>query len=234
MRLVIGILALQGNYIQHARLLQAIIDRKGQVLRSAPQPHSQSSTQPFRLQTKFIRNKEDVQDIHALVLPGGESSTMNSLLQKQHLDTEIRNLLEQQIPVLATCTGCILLAKTVYVAGKKQEPSAIAHYDIELERNAYGRQVHSFHAIVHCVDTTLQKQGIRSLEGLFIRAPRINKDSIGGDLRPLFCHNEDFVVLGNESNLLATFHPESVSDPTLHRLFVQNIVRKYSTASAPA
>ncbi len=230
MRLVIGILALQGNYIQHARLLQAI-DAKKPLLRPSAHTTAQSNAQRFRLQTKFIRNKEDIQDIHALVLPGGESSTVNSLLQKQHLDTDIRLLLEKKIPVLATCTGCILLAKTVYVAGKKQEPSAIAHYDIELERNAYGRQVHSFHATVQCMDATLQKQGIHTLEGLFIRAPRINKDSIG-TLRPLFCHNEDFVVLGDENNLLATFHPESVSDPTLHQLFVQNIIRKFTTASS--
>lgn len=167
-----------------------------------------------------ILAEEQLKDIDGLIIPGGESSTMSTLIEAQNLSKALLNIIQAGLPVLATCAGCILLARQVQVKGEMQKPSPLALLDMHLERNSYGRQAHSFYARAECVDSSLQEQGIQSIRGLFIRAPRVL--NAGKHTQALFTYKESSVVLRHKNILLCTFHPEAVEEITLHLLFLQS------------
>lgn len=141
----IGILALQGAFEEHAKVL----DKLGV-----------SSVQ--------IRNLEDFQqhqsDLSGLILPGGESTTMGKLLRDQQMLIPIREVILSGLPVFGTCAGLILLAKEI----TSQEESHLATMDIVVERNAYGRQLGSFYTEAEC-------KGVGQIPMTFIRGPIISE-----------------------------------------------------------
>ncbi len=141
----IGILALQGAFEEHAKVL----DKLGV-----------SSVQ--------IRNLEDFQqhqsDLSGLILPGGESTTMGKLLRDQEMLIPIREAILSGLPVFGTCAGLILLAKEI----TSQEESHLATMDIVVERNAYGRQLGSFYTEAEC-------KGVGQIPMTFIRGPIISE-----------------------------------------------------------
>ena len=140
----IGILALQGAFAEHAKVL----DKLG-------------------VTSVEIRNLEDFQqyqsDLSGLILPGGESTTMGKLLRDQNMLIPLRGAILNDLPVFGTCAGLILLAKKI----TSQEESHLATMDIVVERNAYGRQLGSFYTEAEC-------KGVGQIFMTFIRGPIIS------------------------------------------------------------
>lgn len=140
----IGILALQGAFVEHAKALEKL------------------GVASFE-----IRNLDDFQqhqsDLSGLILPGGESTTMGKLLRDQNMLVPIREVILSGLPVFGTCAGLILLAKEI----TSQEESHLATMDIVVERNAYGRQLGSFYTEAEC-------KGVGQIPMTFIRGPIIS------------------------------------------------------------
>ncbi len=182
----IGVLALQGAVAEHISMLLAL-NTEGVPIRLPSELHS----------------------LDALVIPGGESTTISKLLSDYHLMEPIRELASQGFPIFGTCAGMILLAKKV--PDLDFEP--IGAMDIEVKRNAFGRQVDSFEA-----DLTVPALGDGTFHGVFIRAPVIDKAEPGVEI---LCQLGDNVVAAKQGKMLAcAFHPELTDDLRFHRYFL--------------
>jgi 5'-phosphate synthase pdxT subunit len=146
-----------------------------------------------------VRLPEELDGLDGLVIPGGESTTILKLAQSHGLDDGIR---EYRGPILGTCAGMILLDRR-----------HLGLADLEVERNAYGRQVKSFEA-----DVALAGEE-RPLRGVFIRAPRIRETGDGVEV--LGELDGEPVLVRDGRLLLASFHPELTNDPRVHELFLE-------------
>ncbi len=181
----IGVLAIQGDSDAHAAAFAGL-----------------------GIATKPVKTASELAQVTSLVLPGGESTAMLRLLRRDGLDIALRDFVHTR-PVLATCAGCILLAREV--CNPHQE--SFAALDISIERNAYGRQNDS--AILP-VETTLPGG---PMEAVFIRAPRILKT--GAKVETL-ATRDGYPVLVREGKILAaTFHPELSDDRRVHEAFLE-------------
>jgi 5'-phosphate synthase pdxT subunit len=157
----------------------------------------------------LVRTVADMKGIDALILPGGESSTQLQFLQEEGLDKEIKNFAHDGGAILGTCAGAILLGREVH--GPDQESLGLV--DIVIERNAYGRQLASH---ISEENSTISDHPI---EMVFIRAPIIEK--LGRKVEVL-AKSEGHPVLVQQGNILvATFHPELTSDPTVHEYLLR-------------
>jgi len=183
----IGVLALQGAFAAHAE----VVRRLGREPREVRLPH-------------------DLDDCEALVMPGGESTTMSKLLETSQLFDPIAKRIADGMPVFGTCAGMILLARTV-LDGRDDQRSFDA-IDIDVQRNAYGRQVDSFET-----DLTLDGQA-EPLHAVFIRAPRIVR--MGADVTVLAEHDGTPVLVRSNTVMAASFHPELTNDDRVHRMFL--------------
>jgi 5'-phosphate synthase pdxT subunit len=148
-----------------------------------------------------VRLPTDLDGLDGLVIPGGESTTITLLAETYGLDGALR---EFPKPVLGTCAGTIVLDR-----------DHLDLADVEVDRNAYGRQVKSFEA-----DVELRDDGV-PLRGVFIRAPRITEVGPGVDV--LGRHDGDPVLVRDGRFLLATFHPELTEDLRVHDLFLEMV-----------
>jgi pyridoxal 5'-phosphate synthase pdxT subunit len=183
----VGVLALQGDFEAHKKALA----RAG-------------------AEAVEVRNPAQLQTIQALIIPGGESTTMLKLLDTTGLREPLRQFAETK-PIFGTCAGAILVARQV--TNPVQE--SLGLMDIEVQRNAYGRQLDS--RIVHLQP---EMEG-GDLEAVFIRAPIIR--SIGPDAKVLARYNGDPVLVEQGRHLVATFHPELGKDDRIHRLFLDKV-----------
>ena len=174
----IGVLALQGNFREHAAMLRRL------------------GADPVE-----VRKPEQLDELDGLVIPGGESTTFMRLMRLYGLEDAIRRF-EQ--PVLGTCAGLIVLDR-----------DHIGLVDLEVERNAYGRQVASFEA-----DLELAGEE-KPLRGVFIRAPRVQR--AGEDVEVLAELDGEPVLLRQGRFLVATFHPELTDDTRVHELFIDAV-----------
>ncbi|HVE92336.1 MAG TPA: pyridoxal 5'-phosphate synthase glutaminase subunit PdxT [Actinomycetota bacterium] len=182
-----GVLALQGDVREHLD----IIGRGG----CAAVP---------------VRNASDLQAIDALILPGGESTTIGSLLERHEMLDPLRKRIESGMPAFGTCAGAILLAREV-LGGDVPRPGGM---DLVVHRNAYGRQVDSF-------EEDVDVRGLGTVRGAFIRAPRIEQT---GESVDVLAERHGRAVVVREGHLLAaTFHPEITGDDRLHRWFLEEI-----------
>ncbi|MCL4161100.1 UNVERIFIED_CONTAM: hypothetical protein GTU68_004706 [Idotea baltica] len=181
----IGVLALQGAFAKHI-----------------------SAIRQLGAETHEIRRAEDFANISALILPGGESTTMLRLLDSP-LSDQIKLHCEKKKPVLATCAGVIILAKEV--SSPKQHSFGIL--DIHIERNGYGRQADSFIASNIKLRGSLFKKA-QDTEGVFIRAPKIS--SIGDSVEVIAKHNDTVVAVRQDNLLATTFHPELSKQSPFH------------------
>jgi 5'-phosphate synthase pdxT subunit len=187
----VGVLALQGDVREHAALLSDI-----------------------GAQTLEVRTCEDLERVGALVIPGGESTTIGFMLAEHDMIEPLRKRIEDGMPVLGTCAGAILLATTV-VGGEGQDRwPTIGVLDATVHRNAYGRQVDSF-------EDDIDVSGVGSMHAVFIRAPVIA--SVGPDVDVLAAHREEPVVVRQGNIIAATFHPELAAEGGLHRLLVEGM-----------
>ncbi len=173
----VGVLALQGAFELHAQAVRDLGHR-----------------------TVLVRSASDLEALDALVLPGGESTVQLDLIGRLGLEEPLRALVARGVPVLATCAGLILAARSVH----RPEQRSFGFVDVTVERNAWGRQVDSFEA-----------RSDRGRDIVFIRAPRIVAAGPGVEVLDTFGGE---VVLVRERNVTcATFHPELTSDREVHR-----------------
>ena len=181
----VGVLALQGAFAAHSECLTSI-----------------------GVQSVEVRTPEQLSSVDALLMPGGESSTMSQLLESSRLFDPISTRIADGMPVFGTCAGMILLASEI-LDGRSDQRSFSA-IDISVRRNAFGRQVDSFEGAIN--------SSIGDFHGVFIRAPRIER--VGDEVEVLgSIHNEP--VLVRQGNVLAaSFHPELSNDARLHEYFV--------------
>ena len=180
----VGVLALQGDFREHVRVLEA------------------AGATPIE-----VRTPAELADVAALVIPGGESTTIGKLARAYDLVGPIRERAADGMPVFGTCAGMIVLAERV-IDG---EP-LLSLMDVTVRRNAYGRQVDSFEADVDV-------EGIEHpVRGVFIRAPWI--EGIGPEVKVLSEHEGRPVVLEQGSLLAASFHPELIGETGLHEYFL--------------
>jgi len=152
-----------------------------------------------------VRTAEDLHRVDGLVIPGGESTTMLKLLR------EAVRAFGARRPIFGTCAGAILLAARV----TNPEQESFGLMDIDVERNAYGRQLDSHVA-------RLEDAEGRPLEAVFIRAPVIRR--VGPAVRVLASHDGDPVLVEQDRHLAATFHPELTGDDRVQRLFLRKVV----------
>ena len=158
-----------------------------------------------------VRAPEDLVGLEAVVLPGGESTTMSLLLESSGLFSPMAERLADGMPAFGTCAGMILLA--AHVADGRSGQRTFAAIDIAVRRNAYGRQVDSFEALVDV-------EGLRGgpVEAVFIRAPVV--ESTGPEVEVLARVDGRPVVCRQGPVLVTAFHPELAGDLRLHQLFV--------------
>ena len=190
MNALVGILALQGAFKAHELAVQQC---GGTTLQ--------------------VRTPEDLDCVDALVMPGGESTTMSHLLTTSELYDPIAKRLSDDMPVFGTCAGMILLAQKVHDARPDQR--SFAALDIDVRRNAYGRQVDSFECDVDVAGLD------DAFHAVFIRAPRVERV---GDGVEVLAHHEGVPVLVRQGHMMAaSFHPELTPDVRIHEQFLSMV-----------
>ncbi len=172
----IGVLAVQGNFREHAAMLRRLGANAVEV-----------------------RKPEQLQGLDGLVIPGGESTTFMRLMRLYGLDEAVRKFTG---PVLGTCAGMIVLDRR-----------HLGAVDIEVDRNAYGRQVASFEADLALADDA------EPLRGVFIRAPRVHE--VGPEVEVLAELDGEPVLLREGRFIVASFHPELTDDTRVHERFLE-------------
>lgn len=186
---LVGVLALQGAFREHARALR----RLGAGVRE-------------------VRLPADLDGLDALLLPGGESTTMSGLIDDYGLREPLRDFAG---PMFGTCAGLILLSRGLESGGGGRQPVPLGLIDLTVARNAYGRQRESF-------VTPLAVEGVgNDFAASFIRAPRVAE--LGGGVEVLARHRGDPVLLRQGRFWGATFHPELGGDDRVHALFLSSL-----------
>jgi 5'-phosphate synthase pdxT subunit len=186
----IGVLALQGAFREHIARLRAL-----------------------GAEVDEVRTVDELGAIDAIVLPGGESTTMGLLLAATGLDVALRARLGEGMPAFGTCAGLILLAGDLEDGTVGQR--TLGGLDVTARRNGYGRQVASFEGpITHLGDGAVA-------HGIFIRAPRITR--IGEGVEVLATHDGEPVAVAQGAIMAATFHPELTDDDRLHARFLATV-----------
>ncbi len=187
----VGVLALQGAFARHIEALERL-----------------------GVTSSEVRTAEHLDRVDALVIPGGESTTMSKLLDSQGLRAPIEARLDGGMPVFGTCAGMILLATDV--SDGRADQRSFAAIDIGVRRNGYGRQIDSFEADL---PVTGLDEPFRSV---FIRAPVVERVGDGVDVLasvddvPVLCRSH----AGSAPVLVSSFHPELTADDRLHQLFL--------------
>ena len=187
----VGVLALQGAFAAHSECLTSI-----------------------GVQSVEVRTPAQLGSVDALLMPGGESSTMSQLLESSGLFDPIAARIADGMPVFGTCAGMILLASEI-LDGRSDQRSFSA-IDISVRRNAFGRQVDSFEASIN--------SSVGEFHGVFIRAPRIERVGVGVEV--LGSINDEPVLVRQGNVLAASFHPELSNDARLHEYFVSLTAKK--------
>ena len=187
----VGVLALQGAFAEHAA---ALADLGARVV--------------------LVRQSEDLDGIDAIVLPGGESTTMSKLLDSSALREPLECRLAAGMPAFGTCAGLILLARTV--SDGRPDQRSFGALDVAVLRNGYGRQRESFE-----LPLTVDALGDPAFPGVFIRAPRIT--AYDETVTVLASVDGDPVLVCQGPVLAAAFHPELAGDLRLHQLFLERV-----------
>ncbi len=180
------------------------------ALQGAFQAHAQRLAE-LGVDTREARRPADLSGIDGLVMPGGESTTMSSLLTSSGLFDELKPRIADGLPVFGTCAGMILLATEVLDGRPDQR--TFGAIDLTVRRNGYGRQLDSF-------ETDLVLDGLGdTFHGVFIRAPRV--ETVGPAVEVLASHDGVPVLVRQGRAMAASFHPELTPDTRLHEQFVE-------------
>jgi len=183
----VGVVAIQGDFEKHIRAFGDI-----------------------GVEASEIRLPEELDRVERLVIPGGESTTVGLLMQRFGLGAAIKTRAEAGMPVWGTCMGMIMMAGSVQGRAGQYTLDLL---DVEVERNAFGAQVHSFEDLVEI-------EGIgEAVMGVFIRAPVVVK--LGPSVSALGSYRDRVVAVRQGARLGTSFHPELTDDRRLHRYFVE-------------
>jgi pyridoxal 5'-phosphate synthase pdxT subunit len=177
--LKVGVLALQGDFEAHAKTLRQL----------GAQPHE-------------VRTPADMEGLDALVIPGGESTTIGKGIESAGLEPVLRAHHEEGRPILGTCAGMIIC-----------DAEHLGFIDATAKRNAFGRQLQSFEA-----DLEVEGAGDEPLRAVFIRAPWV--ESWGPEVEVLASHQGHPVAIRDDNVLACAFHPELTDDPRFHAIFM--------------
>lgn len=191
----VAILAVQGAFLEHRLMLEKL---GAHVIE--------------------LRQERDLeQDFDSLVLPGGESTVQSKLLLEQNMLEPLKNRIANGMPVLGTCAGLILLAKRVQGDSKGNKITGFNTLDVTVKRNAYGRQLGSFHCES---DFGSDKTSINigKVPMTFIRAPYIAE--VGDDVEVLASVDNHIVAARQGNQIGASFHPELDTDTRIHQIFL--------------
>lgn len=189
MAVCVGVLALQGAFAAHEHALVGL-----------------------GVDTAQVRTPADLARVDALIMPGGESTTMSRLLETSGLFDDLKARLSDSMPVFGTCAGMILLATDV-LDGRPDQRSFGA-IDLSVQRNGYGRQVDSF-------ETDIDVAGFDTpFHAVFIRAPKVV--AVGTGVNVVASHDGVPVLALQGHVMVASFHPELTGDDRLHALFLQH------------
>jgi pyridoxal 5'-phosphate synthase pdxT subunit len=168
--------------------------------------------------TAEVRRPEHLEGVDALVLPGGESTTMSMLLERSELFEPLARRLDQGMPALGTCAGMILLASEILDGRPDQR--CFGAIDLSVRRNGYGRQVDSFDQAIDLSGAGVEDPEV-PFDASFIRAPVVERTGEGVDVlaevdgRPVLC--------ASGSVMVAAFHPELSDDLRIHRRFLEEV-----------
>jgi 5'-phosphate synthase pdxT subunit len=197
----IGVLAMQGAFAEHV-----------------------SAFEELGACASEVRTASELDAVDAIVIPGGESTAIRKALDRTDLLVPLRERIAAGLPAFGTCAGLIVLAH----AAPDKAPPCFGLFDVDVERNGFGRQVHSFEGAVRLLDLEVD-DAYTQLHGVFIRAPRITR--LGPDVEVLGTIDGgpfagEPVVVRQGRMLGATFHPELTSERALHSLFLQLVTRR--------
>lgn len=179
----IGVLGIQGAFREHIAILSKL-----------------------DVTCQLVKTREALQQVDALILPGGESTVMAKFLSKEGLDQAIVDRVSSGMPIWGTCAGLILLAKEV-----EDNPSCLNLMDIEVKRNAYGRQLGSFVTEDYFSDMKIPM--------VFIRGPIIK--AVENQVEVLSKVNNEIVAVRQNHMLATSFHPELTKDFSVHEYFIK-------------
>lgn len=186
----IGVLALQGDYLEHQRILQIL-----------------------GINSTYIKTPDQLNKIDGLIVPGGESTTINKLMNSYNIKAPLKKLVRRGMPIWGTCAGMIIIANKIV----QSTPKPLSLIDITVDRNAFGNQTESFEQLI-----TFSKIGKQPFRSIFIRAPQII--DIGETIDVLGRLPNKQPVAVKQNNILATsFHPELTNDYRIHEFFVNMI-----------
>ncbi|HXI96417.1 MAG TPA: pyridoxal 5'-phosphate synthase glutaminase subunit PdxT [Candidatus Acidoferrum sp.] len=183
-----GVLAMQGAFAEHVRALEKAGAR-----------------------TRLIRTSENLEGLDGIVLPGGESTTMTMLMDRNGLLEPLRDAIAHGLATFATCAGMIVLARDVVDGMTDQK--GLGLLDIAVRRNGYGRQVDSFEA-----DLDVSGLTGKPFPGVFIRSPLVEST---GSTEVIATHDDHAVAVRQGRIVALCFHPELTGDLRLHREFVK-------------
>ena len=189
----VGVLALQGDVREHIQSLLAC-----------------------DVEAVAVRRAEEIESIDALVLPGGESTTIAQLAEVFGIFDLIKNKIQNGMPVYGSCAGMILLAEEILDAKVGQK--SFGGLDITVRRNAFGRQVDSFESDIEFNDGSEQL-----VRAVFIRAPWVEK--VSNEVQVLAAVDAHPVAVRSKTALATSFHPELTGDHRIHRYFIEQVAR---------
>ncbi|HEX2066370.1 MAG TPA: pyridoxal 5'-phosphate synthase glutaminase subunit PdxT [Candidatus Thermoplasmatota archaeon] len=192
----VGVLAVQGAVSEHLDALRRAAERRGLAVEAVP-----------------VRTAEDLQDVHGLVLPGGESTTISRLLRSGRLQGPLLDRARAgSLAVFGTCAGLILLSSRAVRDVEGKDIQLLGLLDAEVDRNAFGRQRDSFEA-------RLDVAGVGAMPAVFIRAPVLTQ---AWAPTQVLARNARGIVAVRKGRVLGTaFHPELTPDTRLHELFLE-------------
>lgn len=201
-RLRIGVLGLQGAIEEHVSMIEkamGLMDLEGEAW--------------------WLKKSWEIENVHGLIIPGGESTVMGRLSTYNKTLRAIKLLGNAGIPMFGTCSGMVMLAQRVHdrIVGETRQPTSRL-MDISVERNAFGRQKESFEA-----DLDVPVLGETKFRGVFIRAPIVRET--GQNVKVLCKLNREIVSV-QQGNLMATaFHPELTGDTRFHEYFLKFVLQ---------
>ncbi len=197
----VGVLSIQGAISEHRHILKKTFAEMG-----------------IRGEVNSVKKAEDLESIDALIIPGGESTTIGRLADRSGVSEKIKERVKRGMPVLGTCAGMIVMAKKIrdLKAGKMSQEN-LSIMDISVIRNAFGRQRESFE-----VSLEIPKIDKKPFNAVFIRAPIVNK-LLSKDVEVLAKYGKKIVAVQQRNMIALSFHPELTEDTRIFRYFIELI-----------
>jgi 5'-phosphate synthase pdxT subunit len=183
---MVGVLALQGDFYRHKSILRNL-----------------------KVDCIYVKNSNDLAKTKALIIPGGESSTMSMLIDRSYLRQKLIKY-SKSFPLFGTCAGMIMMSKTKNI-GHNVSPLDIM--DFTVSRNSWGSQIDSFEKKIN-----LKNFNINNFNAIFIRAPKIT--SFNDSIKVDYLDKKEPIILDDDRHMVCSFHPELEKDFRLHQYFL--------------